>query len=78
VAYVIDGLATKKEDVVFFKFGKIVYRLTTLSSSSDHHSNRPWWMFWGSGSSSSDASATAQARIASVLGISRGMKVCKV
>lgn len=66
VSHVADGLASKKEQSVVFKFGKIIYRLTVPSADR----LRPWWMFW-----ENDTPGTAQDRIASVLGISRGMKV---
>jgi hypothetical protein len=77
--------------VVRFKFSKLVYQLNVPNSSSskskvfNETTQMPWWMFWcsssgGSGrhtdsNSNKSVPNTAQDRIMSVLGISRGMKV---
>jgi hypothetical protein len=87
VAYIEDGeVAAKKGcgDVpsVYFKYGKMVYRLSVGKPQADQQKDgdeKPyWWMFWTSNNDSKNVveqTITAQQRIMSVLGISHGMKV---
>ena len=72
VAYVADGAVAKKDSggsSVYFKYGKMVYRLS-VPTRKQQEQLKPWWMFW-----KDDSTVTAQQRIMSVLGISHGMKV---
>lgn len=70
-----DSVPDSCTPTVEFKYGKVVYRLSVAQQQNNHGGaqqvERSWWMFWRG----HDSCTTAQQRIMSVLGISRGMKV---
>lgn len=77
IGYVSDAAAaaaSSNQDVVVFKFGKTVYRLS-VAEPAVRLRRRPWWSRFIESNTTTTDRITAQKRISDVLGISRGMKV---